>query len=86
MCSGSFIARQCECCSCIYLRVSSVPFKVVQKTPHSVANHITAIIINCLNNLIHVTLQFNHILVRHMQELLLCLRQGQDETWKHFMN
>jgi len=46
----------------MYLRVSSIPLKVVQKTPHSVAYHIAAILINCLNNLIHVTLKYDDTL------------------------
>jgi len=46
----------------MYLRVSSIPLKAVQKTPHSVAYHIAAILINCLNNLIHVTLKYDDTL------------------------
>lgn len=46
----------------MYLRVSSIPLKAVHKTPYSVAYHIAAILINCLNNLIHVTLKYDDTL------------------------
>jgi hypothetical protein len=46
----------------MYLRVSSIPLKVVQKAPYSVAYHIAAICINCLNNLIYVTLKYDDTL------------------------
>jgi len=46
----------------MYLRVSSIPLKAVQKTPHSVAHYIAAILIKCLNNLIHVTLKYDETL------------------------
>jgi len=46
----------------MYLRVTSVPLKAVQKTPHSVAHHTAVILIKGLNNVIHVTLKYDDTL------------------------